>query len=246
MLRRALGAKTPKVDRLGFRYRGSEVSRLECFTDCVFAFALTLIVVSLEVPKSYVAMIDALRNFPGFGVCFLFLFSVWGQHNMFYRRYGLDDSVVKAVTGVLLFIILAFVYPLKFVMNLFVNGMILQTLSKQFTIEITPHQVRELFILYGVGFFLIHMVFAVLYRYAYHRRDALALDELETAITHAWFMEQLYLLCVPLLAIVLALVLPVTVAGLSGFTYCLVGFVIGTCAGMQRRISEKIRQAEAT
>ncbi len=175
MIRRALGTKAQFVDRFGFRYRGREVSRLECFTACVFAFALTLIVVSLEVPKSYPAMIDTLRNFPGFGVCFLFLFSVWSQHNIYHRRYGLEDAFVKSVTGVLLFVILAFVYPLKFVMNLFVNGMILQTLSKQFMIDIKPHQVKELFVLYGVGFFLIHMVFAILYRYAFHKRALLAL-----------------------------------------------------------------------
>jgi uncharacterized membrane protein len=37
-----------------FRWRGGEVSRIEGFTDAVFAFAITLLVLSLEVLHSFV------------------------------------------------------------------------------------------------------------------------------------------------------------------------------------------------
>ena len=75
----------------GFRMRGQDVTRLESFSDAVFGFALTPLVVSLEVPKSFADLIAAMKGFPAFAVCFAVLAMVWNSHYKFSRRYGLDD-----------------------------------------------------------------------------------------------------------------------------------------------------------
>src|SRR5437588_11673671 len=88
-----------------FRLRGRSVSRIEGFSDAVFAFALTLLVVSLEVPKTFHELMAIMRGFAGFAVCFVLLAAVWHEHYVFFLRYGLRDSVTIVLNLVLLFLV---------------------------------------------------------------------------------------------------------------------------------------------
>jgi len=49
-----------------FRWRSHEISRIEGLSDAVFAFAVTLLVVSLEVPKTFNELASAMRGFGAF------------------------------------------------------------------------------------------------------------------------------------------------------------------------------------
>jgi hypothetical protein len=73
MIREHLFDRRAPADPL-FRWRGGDVSRLEALTDVVFAFSLTLIVVSLEVPKSFDDLLQMVKSTPVFAVCFLLLY----------------------------------------------------------------------------------------------------------------------------------------------------------------------------
>src|SRR3984957_16687091 len=87
----------------GFRWRGHEVTRLEGFTDAVFAFAVTLLVVSLEVPNIFPERLEAMPGFIVFGICFSPLAYVWYMHYRFFRRYGLENSWTVTLNCALLF-----------------------------------------------------------------------------------------------------------------------------------------------
>lgn len=68
MLRRQLlDHRTQDADPNAFRWRGTDVSRLEGFTDAILGFAITLVVVSLDVPDTLDGLLRAMRGFVPFG-----------------------------------------------------------------------------------------------------------------------------------------------------------------------------------
>src|SRR4051795_11325394 len=110
-------------DFVGFRLRGQEITRLESFSDAVFGFALTLLVVSLDVPKTFSDLVATMRGFPAFALCFLFLALIWNGHYKYCRRYGMDDGTSRFLTCVMLFLVLFYVYPLKFLFNFSITAL---------------------------------------------------------------------------------------------------------------------------
>src|SRR5437870_6486085 len=92
--------------KMPFRYRSHEVSRLEAFSDVIFGFALSLIVISLEVPKTYGELMETMRGILPFSFCFFIFIGLWFEHHEFFRRYGLQDKTVAVLNTGLLFVIL--------------------------------------------------------------------------------------------------------------------------------------------
>ena len=103
-----------KANTLQFELRGQQMNRIEAVSDVVFGFAFTLLVVSLEVPHTYADLINAMRGFPAFALTFAALMALWVRHYYFFRYYGLDDLVTIVLNTPLLFLVLFYVYPLKF------------------------------------------------------------------------------------------------------------------------------------
>src|SRR5262245_28201533 len=160
-----------------------EVSRIEGFSDAVFAFAVTLLVVSLEVPRTFDELWDTMRGFVAFAICFALLFQVWWRHHTYFRRYGLEDGMTMALTGVLLFVVLFYVYPLKFVWTVFIRQLmdgpqaaVLRLPDGHVEPMIRSEQVWQMFFIYGIGAAAVFSVFVALYAHAFRLRDALSLD----------------------------------------------------------------------
>jgi uncharacterized membrane protein len=199
-LREARMKKSPEIVD-GFRMRGLEVTRLESFADAIFAFALTLLIVSLEVPKSFADLINTMRGFPAFAVCFLMLATIWNTHYKFSRRCGLDDLMTRFLTCVLLFIVLFYVYPLKFLFTLEINDMIF---GGSGGLRISHGELSTLYSIYGFGFAGIYLAFTLLYLHAWRLRDPLDLSGVEKLETRYIICRVFFVGVVGLIAAVLA------------------------------------------
>ena len=200
-----------------------EVSRVEGFSDAVFGFAITLLVVSLEVPKTFSELLDVMRSFPAFAISFALLFQIWWRHYRFFRRYNLEDSRVIALTGTLLFVVLFFVYPLKFLWWMLLG----QIAGAHFTEEpIAISQVPMLFYVYGTGVAATFGVLAALYRHAYRQRDTLGLTPIEVLETRVDVYRNVALAAVGVLSMLVAAALgrlAPHLIGLAGYIYSAIG-----------------------
>ncbi|HEU4389697.1 MAG TPA: TMEM175 family protein [Blastocatellia bacterium] len=104
-----------------FRWRGGEITRIEGLSDAVFAFAVTLLIVSLEVPKNFDELLEGMRGFGAFAVCFALLMSIWYEQYLFFRRYNLQDTYTVILNLILIFVALFYVYPLKFLFGFLIG-----------------------------------------------------------------------------------------------------------------------------
>lgn len=201
--------------------RHHEVTRLEGFSDAVFAIALALLVVSLDAPDTLAELERLMRGVIPFAVMFAMVCWIWFEHNVFFRRYGLQDGWTAFLNCVLLFVVLFYVYPLKFLVKR-MPGL------KQFS-DVEPatdlrtyEGVQEVMILYGVGLILIFALYAALYAHAYRRRKDLALGPLDIVRLENSKRAHLLVMAIGMLSVAIA-VTNAEWAPIAGFSYFLIG-----------------------
>lgn len=167
-----------------FRWRSREISRLEGLSDAIFGFAVTLLIVALEVPKTSEELLETMRGFVAFAATFAILYLFWYRQFVFFRRYGLEDGITVVLNGTLLFVVLFFVFPLKFLFNALLDWMLWGHRTVRLpdgTVErvIRPDHFVWMMMIYGLAFAAVCGIFAALYTHAYRKREELDLNELE-------------------------------------------------------------------
>lgn len=228
----------------GFRMRGvGEIARIEAFSDAVFAFAVTLLVVSLEVPKTFSELMETIRGFGAFAISFVLLFIVWFNQYKFFRRYGLQDNYTVWLNAVLLFVALFYVYPLKFLFSWLIEGVFgghrdVHLANGAVEPIVDGSQVVTLMVIFGVGYIAVFSVFILLYLHAYRKRAELELNELEVFDTLENLQQNALNVLVGLISISIAIIGGPRWAPISGLTYMLLGVFMtahGTVMGRRRK-----------
>lgn len=214
-----------------FRWRAGEITRLEAFCDVVFGFAITLLVVSLEVPHSYADLMAAMRGFFPFAICFAQLIMIWRTHYKFSRRYGLEDSYTVFLNVVLLFLVLFYVYPLKFVFTLILS----QAMGTPVAGDLGSQEASVLMRIYGAGFASVFLLILLMYAHAYKLRRALDLNAVEIHETRVAIQESAILVTAGLASFAIAFRSPAW----AGWFYFALGPALaihGTVFGKRTRL----------
>ncbi len=224
-----------------FRWRGADISRVEGLSDAVFAFAVTLLVVSLEVPRTFDALLVTMRGFAAFAICFALLMQMWYGHYVFFRRYGLRDLYTVTLNALLLFIVLFYVYPLKFLFTLVVD----EVLGVARAGTIRAAQAPLLLAIYGAGFLAAQLVFALLYAHAYRQRRALALNARELELTRGSLRATGVSMGIALLSIAVVVLGGPGAAAWAGLTYVLLGPALALNGALTGRRVRRLRAEES-
>ncbi len=214
-----------------FKVRSNNPSRLENFSDAVFGFSITILMISLEVPKTFTGMLDLTDELIAFAITIIPLVIIWNQHRKFFRRYGLNDKIIFRWNTVLLFIVLIFLFPLKFLslfLIRFISWIFFGT-QNVFVTMIEGTQVPWLMVYYGIGAFGILFVFSRFYNHALRKKDELGLNSYEIKHTQYYKRVFTHLCFIPIISIAFVLLfmkINLAVASIvSGILYSLTGIV---------------------
>jgi uncharacterized membrane protein len=166
----------------------------------------TLLVVSLEVPKSYDELMKLMSGFPAFACCFAVLVGIWYEHNLFFRRYGLQDGYTVLLNSILLFVVMFYVYPLKFMFDAGFAQFL--PFGSQGVTPMTFSQLSRASAIYGLGFVAVFIMFGLLYRHAYRKRHELDLTALDVFKIKTFAGHHIVSAMVGVLVVLMALGLP--------------------------------------
>lgn len=203
--------------------RHREVSRLEGFSDAVFGFALTLLVVSLETPNTTAELRTMLGGFVPFALMFAMVCWIWYEQNVFFRRYGLQDAWTVFLNAILLFVVLFYVYPLRFLTMALVGRFFMDASAVP---EITRADGQLVMFMYSLGVLLIFATFTLLHRHAWKKRAELELTPGEVLTLRFSTRSHLLSMSLAVLSLILLFAMPGD-SQYSGWVYALMGPVHG-------------------
>jgi len=236
-MRKKIAALSKKKSSV-FVWRSHEPSRLETFSDAVFAFAITLIMVSLEVPRTFDELFEVFKGFFSFACCFGILFIIWNNQNIYFRRYGLNNAYVTFLNALLLFVVLMYVYPLKFLfMALFSHGQYND--HGHIGIMITQQQQPTLMYVYHSGYAAIYSLFYLMHVHAKKQAAEIKLSPAELFETDTFIIVNLFNACLGIAGILIVLLVPAQYKGSSGFIYMLVPFLYSTVFAVRGKLARK-------
>lgn len=185
------------------------ISRIEAFSDGVFAFAATLMVVNIDMGGNLQFDKATGIGLLSFFVSFFVLVGLWWVHYNFFRRTNYLDNWIIAFNSILLFVALYYVFPLKTMVQSWAGEGGINSLQ----------DLSNLFVLYGIGFILIFACYALMYFRAFKKSKSY-----EGSMALFFYARHFSIfVLVGIISIILALAKIGMQIGFPGFIYTLIG-----------------------
>lgn len=201
-----------------------EAHRLDGFIDAAFAFAVSVLAIAgAEVPHSLQDLVPALDRIPAFACSFATLMIFWHRHVRWRDRFRLHDTTSMMLSLMLVFFALIFVYPLNMLFQA-MFGALYETFAHQelsgAPVINSVHDVKALYICYGLAYACMAACLACLYRHSLRRAH---LSQAERIDAQEVFYTQTGSMCVALLSLLAALSIPEAAAwtAVPGLIYIL-------------------------
>lgn len=170
-----------------FRHRSHEILRVEALSDAVFAFSVSLLVASLEVPQTFEELTLIIQGALPFFATVALLFLLWYQQYIFFRHYGLNDFSTVILNLFYLAIILFYVYPLKFLFSVLISSWtginLFPKATEKGLLVLTGKDFPELIILFSTGYFFIWLLLYLMHTGALRYSVSLELNRYELLFT---------------------------------------------------------------
>lgn len=211
--------KLPKVKDFGLR--GLETTRLDTFIDAAFAFATTMLVISIgNIPKNFTELILAFKSIPSFLASFVSVVFIWLGHRKWSRRYGIENNVTIMISLSIVFILLIYVYPLRLVFSALFAWVSGGFFPSEFQIT-SASELTSLFVFYGIGFCGIAYLMGSLFLQSKKLKNELILDTKEILLTKYEISSWFIMGTTALLSAIFALIMPIHIGVFAGFVYSL-------------------------
>jgi len=150
--------------------------RLDAFVDGAFAFSVTMLVVGTAgAMDSYDGLIATFAHVPAFALSLVVIVSFWWAHRQFSLIILRSDKFNDAISMLIMFVILIYVFPVSFLMKALVHWMSDAALPGT---GLLPFQIRWIYLSFGTGFAILSGSYAVMYFRAAHEHGKLRVPKI--------------------------------------------------------------------
>ena len=167
--------------------RGHSMTRIETFVDAAFAFALTLLVISIdEIPRSPAQLVETAKDIPAFLISALLIGQLWLIHVDWNRIFGLQDRFTVVLSLAIVMLVLIYVYPLKLMMQSGIFYFSGGSFGANIMVDDgqwTDADVSSMFVFASSGVFCLALIIIALYLNGIRHRASLRLNECEVRLS---------------------------------------------------------------